>query len=151
MSKICKLHDDGLPFFLRERINQGGGDNLKTITDWGKECGRTYDAVEQALIVLRKRGHEFHPYEGKILVKGVQRTGIVIDINKSAEWAISGLNTYEDKQAISRMESTFRIIESGIKNHPQNLPYYEDRLEMMLEGTIARRKIIRKAQKEQGL
>lgn len=123
------LHKNKLPYQIVKRMETG---EKKTISEWAESLGISYDHLCMIFTGLRKKGWNFHPHPSGILVKGVQRTGIVVDIMKKENWLREGINSYEDRRVLPSIVGSFRIIEAGIEAHPRlalELQSYVDNLQ----------------------
>lgn len=140
--KVRKLQDlqkGYTPAAIRTGIEAG---EKMTIHEWAEYMRTSYEHIMVSLCALRKKGYHYHPHKGKILVKGKQRIGILVDIMKNEEYLQMGVNTYEDHQSLPALRGIFRIIESGIERQPQMALEMQSYVDGLQELMISARKRI---------
>jgi len=114
--RVGGLHKNSTTSRFLKEVEAGA---KMTIKEWANKFGVSYVAMESSLGTLRRRGLSYHPYQGEILVKGVKKTGIVVLVSRKEEWAVSAMNTYEDKHSLPLIKGQFRMFSAILKEQPQ--------------------------------
>jgi hypothetical protein len=138
MGKIG-LHKNSLSSLLLKELESG---SKMTLKEWAKKLGITYIHLSIILSYLRKKGFEYHPYKGKIIVKGINKKGILVNVAQREEWAVSAMNTYEDNCSLPFLRGQFRIFSAVLKEQPhlsQEITSFAENL--MLEAINANKKL----------
>lgn len=119
--RVSTMHRGRLPLEVLEEMEAGA---KMTITEWARGKDISYSAMSGVFCQLRKWGHNYHPFQGRTLVKGAWKRGIVVDVTKDPEWFRSGISTYQANYANPAMVGAFRIIRGAIENSTE-IPYDE--------------------------
>ncbi len=110
------IRTKGLAHEVNEMLEHGA---LLTITEWAEKFDVPYGIMNNVFVRLRKAGFSYRPYPGNIRVGVRNKTGVVVDYTKSAEWARQCLDKYEDNKLIPSIDNQFKMIESVVDKHPE--------------------------------